>query len=37
MTVSRGVLVFMLTVAMCAVAGGVAMHKLKAADPAEIF
>ena len=37
MTVSRGLLVFTLTVAMCAIAGGVAMSKLKAADPAEIF
>lgn len=37
MTTSRAVLVFVLTVAMCAVAGMMATRKLRAADPAEVF
>jgi putative ABC transport system permease protein len=37
MTVSRGVLVFFMTVCMCAISGAIAMRKLASADPAEIF
>jgi putative ABC transport system permease protein len=37
MTTSRALLVFVLTVAMCAVAGMMATRKLRAADPAEVF
>lgn len=37
MTISRAVLVFILTVVMCGVSGAVATQKLRSADPAEIF
>lgn len=37
MTVERGVTVFILTVTMCLSSGTVAMRKLQAADPADIF
>ena len=37
MTLSRAVLVLCLTIAMCAASGGIAMRKLQAADPADIF
>jgi len=37
MTLGRGVVVFLMTVVMCGVSGGIAMRKLAAADPAEIF
>jgi putative ABC transport system permease protein len=37
MTVSRAILVFILTIVMCSVSGAVAMQKLRAADPADIF
>lgn len=37
MTFGRAVLVFLLTVLMCFVSGLLAMRKLKAADPADIF
>jgi putative ABC transport system permease protein len=37
MTLSRGVLVFLMTVFMCSISGAIAMRKLAAADPAEIF
>ena len=37
LTAERGVLVLGLTAVMCAASGAVAMRKLRAADPAEIF
>lgn len=37
MTAPRAVLVLSLTVIMCTVSGGIAMRKLQAADPADIF
>ena len=37
MTVPRALLVLVLTVAMCVIAGLVATRKLRAADPAEVF
>jgi putative ABC transport system permease protein len=37
MTVTRSALVYILTVFMCAISAGLAMRRLKAADPAEIF
>ncbi|MCA1994027.1 MAG: ABC transporter permease DevC, partial [Coleofasciculus sp. S288] len=37
MTASRAALVLFLTVVMCTVSGGIAMRKLQAADPADIF
>lgn len=37
MTVNRAVSVFVLTVAMCSISGTIAMRKLQAADPADIF
>lgn len=37
MTWERTLLVFLLTVVMCSVAGFLAMQKLRAADPAEVF
>jgi putative ABC transport system permease protein len=37
MTVARSVLVLALTVGMCWVSGAMAMRKLRAADPAEVF
>lgn len=37
MTVSRAVLVLCLTIIMCVASGAIAMRKLQAADPAEIF
>ena len=37
MTVGKAVTVFVMTVVMCAVSGAVAVRKLQAADPADIF
>ena len=37
MTVNRGTLVLALTILMCSVSGAIAMRKLQAADPADIF
>jgi len=37
MTANRAVFVLSLTVVMCTVSGGIAMRKLQAADPADIF
>jgi putative ABC transport system permease protein len=37
MTVNRATLVLALTIVMCTVSGGIAMRKLQAADPADIF
>jgi putative ABC transport system permease protein len=37
MTAERGVLVLMLTVLMCAISGFLALRKVRALDPAEIF
>jgi putative ABC transport system permease protein len=37
MTVERAVLVMVLTVAMCAGSGLLALRKLRSADPAEVF
>jgi putative ABC transport system permease protein len=37
MTASRALTVLILTVVMCAASGGIAMRKLQAADPADIF
>ncbi|WP_404783667.1 ABC transporter permease DevC [Altericista sp. CCNU0014] len=37
MTVDRGITVFILTVIMCVVSGAIAMRKVQAADPADIF
>ena len=37
MTISRGIAVLLLTVLMCSVSGAIAMRKLQAADPADIF
>jgi putative ABC transport system permease protein len=37
MTVSRGVLIFALTVIMCSLSGLLAMRKLRQADPADVF
>lgn len=37
MTTSRAVLVFCLTVLMCFISGAIAVRKLQAADPADIF
>jgi putative ABC transport system permease protein len=37
MTVDRGITVFILTVVMCVVSGAIAMRKVQAADPADIF
>jgi putative ABC transport system permease protein len=37
MTTERGVTVFILTVVMCVVSGVIAMRKVQAADPADIF
>jgi putative ABC transport system permease protein len=37
MTLERSVTVYALTIVMCAVSGALAMRRLKAADPAEIF
>lgn len=37
MTVSRAVLVFLLTVVMCAISGAIATRKLQLADPADMF
>ena len=36
-TVDRGVMVFSLTAIMCLVSGAIAMRKVQAADPADIF
>jgi putative ABC transport system permease protein len=37
MTTARAINVFILTVVMCFVSGAIAMRKLQAADPADIF
>lgn len=37
MTINRGVLVLVLTILMCSFSGAIAMRKLQAADPADIF
>jgi putative ABC transport system permease protein len=37
MIASRAILVLSLTIAMCTISGGVAMQKLRSADPADIF
>lgn len=37
MTASRAILVLFMTVGMCTISGGIAMRKLQAADPADIF
>lgn len=37
MTISRQILVFMSTIAMCCVSGSIAMQKLRRADPADLF
>jgi putative ABC transport system permease protein len=37
MTLSRAITVFILTVVMCSASGAIAMRKLQAADPADIF
>jgi putative ABC transport system permease protein len=37
MTVSRAAMVFGFTVLMCSLSGLVAIRKLRAADPAEVF
>lgn len=37
MTLSRALLVLVLTIAMCTASGGVALRKLQSADPADVF
>jgi putative ABC transport system permease protein len=37
MTVNRAILVLILTILMCGVSGGIALRRLRSADPAEIF
>jgi putative ABC transport system permease protein len=37
MTLERSISVFMLTVVMCVLSGAIAMRKVQAADPADIF
>jgi len=37
MTAERGVVVYLLTIAMCVVSGALALRRLSKADPAEIF
>jgi len=37
MTLTRAILVLLLTIIMCSASGGIAMRKLQAADPADIF
>ncbi|BAY87025.1 DevC protein [Calothrix parasitica NIES-267] len=37
MTVSRAITVFILTVIVCAISGGIATQKLQSADPADMF
>ena len=37
MTFNRGLLVLVLTILMCSVSGAIAIRKLQAADPADIF
>jgi len=37
MTLARAISVFFLTIVMCLASGGIAMRKLRAADPADIF
>lgn len=37
MTANRAITVFVLTVVMCSISGAIAMRKLQAADPADIF
>ncbi|MBD1824617.1 FtsX-like permease family protein [Cyanobacteria bacterium FACHB-DQ100] len=37
MNTNRAITVFVLTVAMCSISGAIAMRKLQAADPADIF
>ena len=37
MTINRAVTVIIMTLVMCLVSGGIAVRKLRAADPADIF
>jgi putative ABC transport system permease protein len=37
MSLNRAVTVFSLTIVMCFISGAIAMRKLQAADPADIF
>ena len=37
MTWERGLMVFTLTILMCAISGIIAMRKTQSADPADIF
>jgi putative ABC transport system permease protein len=37
MTLSRAIWVFLLTVIMCLMSGGIATRKLQSADPADMF
>ena len=37
MTISRTLLIFLLTIAMCGISGSLAMLRLRSADPAEVF
>jgi putative ABC transport system permease protein len=37
MTLARAIIVFILTIVMCSVSGAIAVRKLQAADPADIF
>jgi putative ABC transport system permease protein len=37
MTISRAVTVLILTIIMCGISGAIAVRKLQAADPADIF
>jgi putative ABC transport system permease protein len=37
MNAERGVLVYLLTIAMCVLSGALALRRLRQADPAEIF
>ncbi|HBB34425.1 MAG TPA: ABC transporter, partial [Cyanobacteria bacterium UBA9273] len=37
MVATRAINVLMLTIIMCAISGAIAMRKLQAADPADIF
>jgi putative ABC transport system permease protein len=37
MTLARAVIVLILTIIMCSISGAIAIRKLQAADPADIF
>jgi putative ABC transport system permease protein len=37
MTIARAVTVLILTIIMCGISGAIAVRKLQAADPADIF